>query len=237
MHTEQPLLSKELIRQLENEIPTLTLEIRALYQKLDQKLNLKGALVPITFGFETETLGSYTPAGEGREEQFHFSLLFAGYMDAVKITREDRTDLFLHEYAHYMQYNMEIPKEHTWKPGKHGSAWKYCCSLIGAAPSEYYRFNKGREKHDYEKELRNPWSDPNAALRDIRRREREYQNSRNSTVRFSVGDVITHPDFGEGTVTDVTRLESSVRLTIQFADRIRKIDQKWLLRSAYKKPQ
>ena len=56
-------------------------------------------------------------------------------------------------------------------------------------------------------------------------------------MRFSVGDVITHSDFGEGTVTDVTRLESSVRLTIQFADRIRKIDQKWLLRSAYKKPQ
>jgi hypothetical protein len=226
-----------MMRQLEKEIPVLTRKIRSMYSKLDQTWNLNASLVPITFGFETDVLGSYTPAVGDRKEEFHFSLVFAGYLDALPIQKEDRRDLFLHEYAHYMQYNMDIPKEHDWKPGKHGSAWKYCCSLIGAAPSEFYRFGKGREKHDYGKALKNPWSNPNAALIDIRRREKEYQNSRDSRVLFSPGDVIAHPDFGEGTITEIKRLDSSVRLTIEFADRTRKIDQKWLLRSAYKKPE
>ena len=37
-----------------------------------------------------------------------------------------------HEYAHYMEHHITIPREYQWQPGLHGSAWKYCCSLVGA---------------------------------------------------------------------------------------------------------
>ena len=54
------------------------------------------------------------------------------------LKKEDRLDLYKHEYAHYMQYNFHIPSEYQWQHGTHGSAWKYCCSLVGAAPTPYY---------------------------------------------------------------------------------------------------
>lgn len=63
-------------------------------------------------------------------------------------------DLYKHEYAHYMQYNMDIPDKYNWQPGIHGSAWKYCCSLIGAAPTPYYKAGEGLIKHDYDKVLK-----------------------------------------------------------------------------------
>ena len=53
-----------------------------------------------------------------------------------------------------MQYNMDIPDKYNWQPGIHGSAWKYCCSLIGAAPTPYYKAGEGLIKHDYDKVLK-----------------------------------------------------------------------------------
>ncbi len=53
-----------------------------------------------------------------------------------------------------MQYNMEIPKKYTWQPGIHGSAWKYCCSLVGAAPTPYYKVGESLIKHDYDAALK-----------------------------------------------------------------------------------
>ena len=34
--------------------------IQNLYQELDRKFHLNGAKIPITFGFDTDSLGSYT---------------------------------------------------------------------------------------------------------------------------------------------------------------------------------
>ena len=68
------LNSPELIKALQNEIPILTAQIRALYEELDRKFHLSGAKVPITFGLEKDLLGSYTRASYGEEEHFHFSL-------------------------------------------------------------------------------------------------------------------------------------------------------------------
>ena len=54
---------------LENETKIHLAEIRFLYQKLDRQLGLNGARVPITFGFDTDRLGAYTPGfgqGEGQ---------------------------------------------------------------------------------------------------------------------------------------------------------------------------
>ena len=47
--------------------------------------------------------------------------------------------------------------------------------------------------------------------------------------------MVTHPKFGEGTVEEIVQLSNSVRLHIRFADdEVKKIDQKWLLRSGHK---
>ena len=61
---------------LEKETPILIAQIRALYRELDKKFHLQGAKVPITFGFETDSLGSYNQNGHGQKEHFHFSLFF-----------------------------------------------------------------------------------------------------------------------------------------------------------------
>ena len=144
---------------LENETKIHLAEIRFLYQKLDRQLGLNGAKVPITFGFDTDRLGAYSPKAAPEGEGFHFSLLFIGYCVTKPLSKDDRIDLYKHEYAHYMQYNMDIPDKYNWQPGIHGSAWKYCCSLIGAAPTPYYKAGEGLIKHDYDKVLKKKITD------------------------------------------------------------------------------
>ena len=225
----------ELARALQNEIPVLTAQIRALYAELDKKFHLNGAKVPITFGMEMDSLGSYTRAGHGEKEHFHFSLLFVGYAVAKPLSKEDRLDLYKHEYAHYMQYNMDIPKQYEWQPGIHGSAWKYCCSLVGAAPTPYYKAGEALMKKDYEKVLKNPIHDKTVPLRDTYRRERKYQEQKNSVVHYQAGEMVEHPKFGKGVVENIEQLTGSVRLHIRFGEEVKVIDQKWLLMTKYQK--
>ncbi|MGN0362414.1 MAG: hypothetical protein ACI4ET_06190 [Bilifractor sp.] len=220
-------------KQLMDEIPALRAEIQALYRRLDRRFDLHGADVPMEFGFDGERLGAYTPALYGQKEQFYFSLLFIGYLHENALSKEDKLDLYKHEYAHYMQYHMDIPREYRFKGGIHGSAWMYCCSLVGAAPSAYYRFGAGREQHDYQNKLKDPWKNPHVTLLDTAHRKKEYENSRNRIPKYSRGDSVTHPKFGEGVVEEIEQMEGSVRLTIRFSDAVRKIDQKWLIRSQY----
>ena len=70
---------------LENETKIHLAEIRFLYQKLDRQLGLNGARVPITFGFDTDRLGAYTPGFGQDEEEFHFSLLFIGDRKSTRL--------------------------------------------------------------------------------------------------------------------------------------------------------
>ena len=84
---------------LEKETPILIAQIRALYRELDKKFHLQGAKVPITFGFDTDSLGSYNQNGHGQKEHFHFSLFFIGYAVKNPLSKEDRMDLYKHEYA------------------------------------------------------------------------------------------------------------------------------------------
>ena len=225
----------DLIRALQNEIPILTAQIRALYAELDKKYHLRGAEVPISFGFEKDLLGSYTQAGMNEEEHFHFSLFFVGYAVKNPLGKEERMDLYKHEYAHYMQYNMSIPKEYTWQAGIHGSAWKYCCSLIGAAPTPFYKAGEALMKHDYEKALKNPIHDKSVTIRDNYRREQEYQDSKNRVVQFEIGEEVKHPKFGTGVIEEIEQMTGSVRLHIRFGEELKMIDQKWLLRTKYQK--
>lgn len=66
-------------QRLQKEIPILRALIQNLYEELDRKLHLNGAKVPITFGYDTDTLGSYTRRSAHEKEHFHFSLLFIAY--------------------------------------------------------------------------------------------------------------------------------------------------------------
>ena len=179
-------ITSELRRQLQNEIPVLTAQIRSLYLEYDKKFHLNGAKLPITFGFDKQLLGSYTQASLDTSEHFHFSLLFAGYAVEKPLSKEDRLDLFKHEYAHYMCAHMNIPKEFEWQPGLHGSAWKYCCSLIGAAPTPYYKAGEALLRHNYDKVLKNPIHDKTIPLRDTYRREQAYKNQKNSTIHYKI---------------------------------------------------
>ena len=224
------------IRKLLDNVATIhEAQIRALFQTLDRRFGLRGASVPIRFGYDEAVLGSYTPASSHEKEGFYFSLLFIGYAVKKPLSKEDRLDLYKHEYAHYMQYNMKIPAQYNWQAGKHGSAWKYCCSLVGAAPTPYYRIGESLLKHDYDKALKNPIHDKTVPIRDTYRREQAYKSAKHSEIKFQVNDVVTHPKFGEGTVEEIVQLSNSVRLHIRFADdEVKKIDQKWLLRSGHK---
>ena len=106
-------------QRLQKEIPILTALIKNLYGELDKKFHLNGAKVPVTFGFDTDSLGSYTRRSAHEKEHFHFSLLFIAYGVKNPLSKEDRIDLFKHEYAHYMQYNMQIPEQYKWQTGTH----------------------------------------------------------------------------------------------------------------------
>ena len=223
----------ELYASLQKETTILTAQIRALYRELDKKYHLRGAQIPITFGFETDALGSYTRAGHHEKEHFHFSLLFVGYGVKNPLSKEDRMDLYKHEYAHYMEHHITIPREYQWQPGLHGSAWKYCCSLVGAAPTPYYKAGEALMKHDYEKKLKSPIHDKTVAIRDTYRRQQEHKSSQASIVQYEVGEQVKHPKFGDGIVEKINLRSGGVHLHIRFNGEVKCIDQKWLMRRKY----
>jgi len=227
--------SNELMRRLDKEVPILRAEITALYEKLDRQFGLAGANLPITFGYDDDMLGAYRSGLDGGREEFHFSLVFIGYCMKNQIPKSDREDLYKHEYAHYMTHYMDIPSEYEWQPGVHGSAWKYCCSLVGAVPSPTYIFGQSQKEHDYDKLLSNPMKDKTVTWRDNNAREQQYRAKRDSRVQFSVGDEVSHAKFGNGVVEEVQQQSAGVRLRIKFKDGSKLIDQKWLIRSQYKR--
>lgn len=222
-----------LIPELSKETNLHTTFIRSLYRKFDRKLGLYGGELPITFGYETETLGSFTARSEHEDEQFHFSLAFIGYALKNPMSKEDRLDLYKHEYAHYMVEHVSIPEEYAKDRTPHGSAWKYCCSLIGAAPGQGYFPGKGNEKHDYKKALEKKPVYTDTGLANYRLRKEQEKES-NKTVRFLTGDTIKHPKFGTGTIIKIDATGPSVRLICDFNGAEKAIDQKWYLDYARK---
>ena len=230
------MTKKDMLKLLHNEEPVLRAEITALYSVLDHKLGLHGADVPITFGMDEKVLGSYLPPSYDNEEQFQFSLFFIGFCMNDQLTKADRVNLYKHEYAHYMTRHIDIPEKYNWQPGVHGSAWKYCCSLIGAIPADYYIEDASIKKIDYESVLTRPTVDhKQVQMLDTYRTQKMYANMENAKIKYEVGDVVTHPKFGEGTVQEIEKQPASVRLHIAFGDEVKIIDQKWLVKTGYKK--
>ncbi|SDI82473.1 hypothetical protein SAMN05421493_13018 [Pseudobutyrivibrio sp. 49] len=230
------MTKKDMLNLLHKEEPVLRAEITALYSVLDHKLGLHGADVPITFGMDEKALGSYLPPSYDNEEQFQFSLFFIGFCMNNQLTKADRVNLYKHEYAHYMTRHISIPEKYNWQPGVHGSAWKYCCSLIGAIPADYYIEDASIQKIDYDSVLERPSVDhKQVQMLDTYRTQKMYANMENAKIKYEVGDVVTHPKFGEGTVQEIEQQPASVRLHIAFGDEIKIIDQKWLVKTGYKK--
>ena len=114
---------------LDNETTIHEAQIRALFQTLDRKFGLPGASVPIRFGYDEAVLALIPPATAHEKKASFFPFCFIGYAVKSLFPKEDLLDLYKHEYAHYMQY--EIPAQYNWQAGKHGSAWKYCFLSCG----------------------------------------------------------------------------------------------------------
>ena len=241
-------LNENIYRELSQEIPGLEKEIRRLYQKLDKKTGLKASLLPITFGYEQDVCGSFTRSDLHNEDDhgllhhrhttssesgasFHFSLLFLGSRVPHPLSPSDREDLYKHEYAHYMETVMDIPKEYRFRPGLHGSAWQYCCSLIGAAPTPFFEKGKGEKTYDYEKLLKKkPTPHPSAVTYQT---HRELKTQQNRQIKFQTGDPVDHPKYGHGVIEEIKQTSSSVRLAIRFPDGLHTLDQTWLIRNQY----
>ena len=225
------------ILKFNKEISVLRAEIGALYAELDRQFGLHGAEVDISFGYDEEALGSYTQENADGPEHFHFSLPFIAYSSAAQLSKSDREDLYRHEYAHYMSHVIDIPEEYKWQSGTHGSAWKYCCSLVGAVPSPYYKAGESLKKQNYDSVLKKKnIADPRYPLLDNYRREKEAQRSSGEVPRYKEGDRVEHPKYGTGVIMEIRQSTGAVQLVIDFgAAGVRTIDQKWLMRSQYTK--
>lgn len=217
----------------QKDIPVLLQEIHTIYAAFDKRFGLRGADLPVFFKNEESELGSYIPESDDQEEGFTFSLYYIAYSSKHALSKEDKWDLFRHEYAHYMNRHMEIPKEYLFEPGIHGSSWRYCASLVGAVPSAYYKVGESIKKQDYALEKKKVDHEKARAL-DTHRREVAYQKERDSVVRFQVGDKVKHQKFGEGIIEQVEPVTGSVRLHIRFKDGVKKLDQKWVMKSQLK---
>lgn len=233
------ILTKERKEALRQETHYLEMEIRNRYAQLDRKFHLNASKIEISFGFDTDVLGAYVMENAREEEHFHFSLLFIGRSLEKPLSTEDRLDLYLHEYAHYMQYHMEIPAEYLWQPGVHGSAWKYCCSLVGAAPTPYYKAGESLMKHDYDKILEKPKLNSKIMVAQSQTKaQKEYKAWKNSKVEYKIGEVIVHPKYQEGEIIDIDATSGTIRLRVRFRDSEKLIAQEWLLKNTrYKKAQ
>ncbi len=120
--------------------------IRKELAKLDEKTELNGADLRITFDNSIRRLGAYSPS----RECFVFS---THYFSDPEWPAEEALETIRHEYAHYMDhmlYGLHGPRQ------SHGITWKYCCRCVGAIP---VRCNSGirakyyQEKHSQETEL------------------------------------------------------------------------------------
>ena len=222
-------------QRLQKEIPILRALIQNLYEELDRKLHLNGAKVPITFGYDTDTLGSYTRRSAHEKEHFHFSLLFIAYGVKNPLSKEDRIDLFKHEYAHYMQYNMQIPESINGRR-EHGSAWKYCCSLLSERRRRcIIRRGEALANHDYDKVLKNRIHDKSVPVRDTYQQLKTAQKKKEMKWYSISLHAVTNPKFGHGIVEKINQRSGGVHLHIRFDGEVKCIDQKWLSRKNAKR--
>lgn len=109
-------------------------------------------------------------------------------------------DVIRHEYAHYYA-DVVYGYNHG-----HGSLFKAACRIVGANPSTYY-----------------------SRAFETSARKREEWDARVYDSKVLKGQVVLHPQFGEGTVLSVDNLRDTALLRIDFGKYgTRIIDETWL---------
>lgn len=170
-------------------------DIRAELARLDALTGLSGAALPIRFGRARRTLGMFMPGVNGQEEGFRFSLY---YFDNPQFSRAEALDVIRHEYAHYMDWELN-------GACGHGKSWKRCCQKVGACPTRLYteQFARG--------------------ARYLQRQE-ELSRNRNT---FRAGQKLAHPDFGVGVIQAVSASGSTRLLTVRFDRAVKVLEAGW----------
>ena len=146
--------------------------IREEIRRLDGITGLNGAAFPIRFTDAKNRLASWNSKKKG-DRFFEFSTY---YYDDPFWPRAAAIDTIRHEYAHYMDEELN-------PPGKmHGKGWKECCARIGAEPKASYSYDCA-----WAVEQRANWQKHLSAELD----------------RYKTGDRFRHPRFGPGTIVEI----------------------------------
>ena len=156
--------------------------IRKEMARLDKKTGLKGSERPISFNNAKATLGSYSSGSGG---YFKFSNY---YFQDPEWPDEEALDTIRHEYAHYMDHQLNGMMGH-------GASWKKCCIEVGANPLRCY--DKERA-HNYQR----------------KHQEEDQLSSKLDTYR--IGDRILHPRFGTGTIVEISGEAVKKTVVVEF---------------------
>lgn len=109
-------------------------------------------------------------------------------------------DVIRHEYAHYYA-DVVMGYSHG-----HGSLFKTACRIVGANPSTYY-----------------------SKTFEASARKKEEWDARTYDSAVKEGQLVLHPQFGEGNVLLINKLRDTALLKIDFGKYgIRIIDETWL---------
>lgn len=109
-------------------------------------------------------------------------------------------DVIRHEYAHYYA-DVVFGCNHG-----HGSHFKAACRIVGANPSTYY-----------------------SRVFEETARKKEERDSRIYDSAVKEGQLVLHPQFGEGNVLLINKLRDTALLKIDFGKYgVRIIDEVWL---------
>ena len=84
--------------------------IRQELQRLDKLTGLNGNALPIKFTYSNYMVGSFHVYD--KNQWFEFS---RAYFEDPGTPEQANLDTIRHEYAHYMQQNMEIPQFLRWR--------------------------------------------------------------------------------------------------------------------------
>ena len=87
----------------------------------------------------------------------------------------------------------------------HNSTWKICCNIVGASPLRHYL----------------PWH--NEYLNNKNKEDERLNEALNT---YNLQDVIVHPKYGKGTITDINDDALNRRAVVKFLDGEKTLNQR-----------
>ena len=200
-------------------------KIRSIFAEMDELvfqsrgIRLSGADLPITFGYSKGATAyyQYHPTNEaGRkklgDEHFHFSLRYFAEEGDFSLSSKNFRHQVIHEYGHYMAQHI-FPNE-VCRERPHGETWQKCCRELGIVPEA--SFDDRQRTQD--------WANlflPSAG----------FEQAPLADAKFSCGDCISHPSFGQGLIIEIEASRLAVNLVVQFEQCVKRIDQNWAMKN------